>query len=276
MTISDSSEQSAIFSFADGELGPISNWFIRSLERFTGQPLIKQLYLDYINDGRPDELFWQDAVNRLNIVPNIHFETGAYIPKTGKLLVIANHPYGVVDGLILCSEISKVRSDFKILTHQVLRQAPAVNHQILPVDFSETPNALKTNMETRHHALKHLHDDGALILFPSGGISLAPRIIGTARDNTWKSFTGKLAQIPDTTILPFFFSGQNSLIYMAGRKINQTLGYSLMFREICRMMGRDIEVTIRKPIDSASLKAFKDRNEITHYLRALTYGQDTA
>jgi hypothetical protein len=63
---------------------------------------------------------------------------------------------------------------------------------------------------------------------------------------------------------------------MAGRKINQTLGYSLMFREICRMMGRDIEVTIRKPIDSASLKAFKDRNEITHYLRALTYGQDTA
>jgi putative hemolysin len=276
MTASDTSEPIPIFSFATGELGPISNWIIRSLERFTGQPRIKRLYLDYVNDGRPDELFWQDAVSRLNITPDVHFEPDAYIPKTGRLLVIANHPYGVVDGLILCSEISKVRPDYKIITHQVLRQAPAVKHQILPIDFSETPAALATNMETRHEAVKQLQDHGALILFPSGGISLAPRIIGTARDAQWKTFAAKLAQIPDTTILPIFFSGQNSLSYMAGRKISQTLGYSLMFREICRMIGQDIKVTIRKPIHSASLKAFKDRNEITNYLRALTYGQDKA
>lgn len=276
MNASNTSEPIPIFSFATGELGPISNWIIRSLERFTGQPRIKRLYLDYVNDGRPDELFWQDAVSRLNITPDVHFEPDAYIPKTGRLLVIANHPYGVVDGLILCSEISKVRPDYKIITHQVLRQAPAVKHQILPIDFSETPAALTTNMETRHEAVKQLQDYGALILFPSGGISLAPRIIGTARDNKWKTFAAKLAQIPDTTILPIFFSGQNSLSYMAGRKISQTLGYSLMFREICRMIGQDIKVTIRKPIHSTSLKAFKDRNEITNYLRALTYGQDTA
>lgn len=276
MNASNTSEPIPIFSFATGELGPISNWIIRSLERFTGQPRIKRLYLDYVNDGRPDELFWQDAVSRLNITPDVHFEPDAYIPKTGRLLVIANHPYGVVDGLILCSEISKVRPDYKIITHQVLRQAPAVKHQILPIDFSETPAALTTNMETRHEAVKQLQDYSALILFPSGGISLAPRIIGTARDNKWKTFAAKLAQIPDTTILPIFFSGQNSLSYMAGRKISQTLGYSLMFREICRMIGQDIKVTIRKPIHSTSLKAFKDRNEITNYLRALTYGQDTA
>ncbi len=276
MTASDTSEPIPIFSFADGELGPVSSWFIRSLERFTGQPRIKRLYLDYVNDGRPDELFWQDAVGRLNITTKVAFEPDAYIPKTGRLLVIANHPFGVVDGLILCSEISKIRHDYKIITHQVLRQAPAVRHQILPIDFSETPAALATNMETRHSAVKQLQDDGALILFPSGGISLAPRIFGTAQDTQWKTFAGKLAQIPDTMILPIFFSGQNSLSYMAGRKISQTLGYSLMFREICRMIGQEIKITIRKPVHSASLKSFKDRNEITGYLRALTYGQDSA
>ena len=134
-----------IFSVANGGLGPVSSAFIRGVEKITGQPKIKQLYLDYVNDDRPDDLFWQDAVQRLKLNVRLNYDSGAFIPKTGRLLVIANHPFGVIDGLILCSEISKVRQDYKIITHQVLRQAPAVMHQILPIDFDTTEEALKTN-----------------------------------------------------------------------------------------------------------------------------------
>jgi len=261
-----------IFSFANGELGPISNVLIRGIEKFTGQPRIKKIYVDYVSAGRPDHLFWQDAVERLNLKPNIKFDPGAYIPETGRLVIVANHPFGVIDGLVICSEISKRRNDFKIITHQVLRQAPAVMHQILPIDFDTTEEALQTNMQTRRDAIRQVQDGGALILFPAGGISLAPKVIGPAQDVEWKTFAAKLALIEDTTILPVYFTGQNSISYQAARKVSQTLGYSLMFREIVRRIGSHVDVTIRKPVTSGELSSFSDRNEITAYLRDLTYG----
>lgn len=272
-SIDISNEPTPIFSFADSELGPISNALIRGLERYTGQPLIKQLYFDYIEDDRPNALFWQDAVKRLNLTVDLKMDPGAFIPKTGRLLVVANHPFGVIDGLILCSELSKVRSDYKIITHQVLRQAPAVMHQILPIDFEETEAALKTNMQTRKEAMQQIKDGGALVLFPAGSISLAPNLIGTAEDLEWKTFSARLASIEDTTILPVFFNGQNSLSYMIARNISMTLGYSLMFREICQKIGTTIDVTIRKPITSDELKHFDNRNDIAKHLRDLTYGK---
>lgn len=272
-SIDISNEPTPIFSFADSELGPISNALIRGLERYTGQPLIKQLYFDYIEDDRPNALFWQDAVKRLNLTVDLKMDPGAFIPKTGRLLVVANHPFGVIDGLILCSELSKVRSDYKIITHQVLRQAPAVMHQILPIDFEETEAALKTNMQTRKQAMQQIKDGGALVLFPAGSISLAPNLIGTAEDLEWKTFSARLASIEDTTILPVFFNGQNSLSYMIARNISMTLGYSLMFREICQKIGTTIDVTIRKPITSDELKHFDNRNDIAKHLRDLTYGK---
>ncbi|XDZ65171.1 lysophospholipid acyltransferase family protein [Alphaproteobacteria bacterium LSUCC0684] len=265
-----------IFSFANGELGPISNALIRGIEKFTGQPRIKKIYVDYVNDDRPNHLFWQDAVERLNLNVNIQFDPGAYIPEKGRLVVIANHPFGVIDGLVICSEISRVRTDFKIITHQVLRQAPAVMHQILPIDFDTTEHALHTNMQTRKDAIRQVQDGGALILFPAGGISLAPKVIGPAQDVEWKTFAAKLALIENTTILPVFFTGQNSISYQAARKVSQTLGYSLMFREIVRRIGTNVDVTIRKPVSTEELGRFSGRNEITAYLRDLTYGTTTA
>jgi len=272
MDLAQKKDNVPIFSFANGELGPISNALIRGIEKFTGQPRIKKIYVDYVSADRPNHLFWQDAVDRLNLNPNITFDPGAYIPETGRLVIVANHPFGVIDGLVICSEISKRRNDFKIITHQVLRQAPAVMHQILPIDFDTTESALQTNMQTRRDAIRQVQDGGALILFPAGGISLAPNVIGPAQDVEWKTFAAKLALIKDTTILPVYFTGQNSISYQAARKVSQTLGYSLMFREIVRRIGSSVDMTIRKPVTSEDLSSFSDRNEITAYLRDLTYG----
>jgi len=272
MDLAQNKNNIPIFSFANGEMGPISNAIIRGIEKFTGQPRIKKIYVDYVNDSRPNHLFWQDAVERLSLKVNIGFDPGAYIPEKGRLVVIANHPFGVIDGLVLCSEISKRRLDFKIITHAVLRQAPAVMHQILPIDFDTTEEALHTNMQTRKDAIRQVQDGGALILFPAGGISLAPKVIGPAQDVEWKTFAAKLAMIEDTTILPVYFTGQNSISYQAARKVSQTLGYSLMFREIVRRIGTSVDVTIRKPVAAQELARFSGRNEITSYLRDLTYG----
>ena len=133
----DNLDAHPIFSFANGELGPMASGFIRAMEKVTGQPKIKKLYFDYVDDERPRELFWTDALKRLNISYDARREPGAEIPKTGPVLVIANHPFGVIDGLVLCAMMSEIRQDYKIITHQVLRQAPAVMDKILPIDFAK-------------------------------------------------------------------------------------------------------------------------------------------
>lgn len=272
----DNLDAHPIFSFANGELGPMASGFIRAMEKVTGQPKIKKLYFDYVDDERPRELFWTDALKRLNISYDARREPGAEIPKTGPVLVIANHPFGVIDGLVLCAMMSEICQDYKIITHQVLRQAPAVMDKILPIDFAETETALATNLETRREAHKHLKNDGAVIIFPAGGISLAPNLIGPAFDSEWKTFAAKLAQTKDTTIVPFFFDGRNSVVYQAARRVSVTLGYSLMFREICKQMNRQVKLTVRTPINSKELDAFSNRNDITDFLRRRTYGQSDA
>lgn len=262
-----------IFSFANGEMGPVASGFIRAMEKVTGQPKIKKLYFDYVDDERPSELFWTDALERLNISYNLHNEAKAQIPRTGRLLIVANHPFGVIDGLVLCSMLSKIRDDYRIITHQVLRQAPAVMDKILPIDFAETPAALATNLNTRTEAQKFLKSGGAVIVFPAGGISLAPNFIGPAFDVEWKTFAAKLAQQQDTTVIPFFFHGRNSVLYQMARRMSVTLGYSLMFREICKQMNSEVQVTMRAPIQSDALSALTTRQEIIEFLRNRTYGE---
>ena len=269
-------DQHPIFSFANGEMGPLSNHFIRSIEKVTGQPRIRRLYFDYVEDDLPAQNFWSDALARLDIAINLQAEShagvAAAIPATGRVLAIANHPFGVIDGLAMCAIMAKTRQDYKIITHRVLRQAPAVMDKILPIDFDETEGALANNLKTRADARAHLMAGGAVIIFPAGAISLAPNFVGDAIDTDWKTFAAKLAMAEDTTTVPFFFDGRNSLLYQVARRISVTLGYSLMFREICKMMGHTVKVHMRTPIHSDELAQFGSRHDVTQFLRDRTYG----
>ena len=261
-----------IFTFADGEMGPISNTLIRSIERFSGQPKIRKLYFDYVEEDRPYASFWADALDKLSIKIDLQRDAGAMIPRTGSTLVVANHPYGVIDGLVLCALMAEVRSDYKIITHRVLKQAPATMDKILPIDFDETEAALATNIETRQQAAEHLKQGGAVIIFPAGAISLAPNLVGDAYDKEWKTFAAKLATQPDTVTVPFLFDGQNSLLFQAARKISLTLAYSLMFHEICKLMGSTVLLTMRRPVHAEELGTLGNRKAVTQFLRDRTYG----
>ena len=127
----------------------------------------------------------------INIIDNS--EQGIKIPAKGPLIMIANHPFGIIDGLIMCSLASKVRSDFKILTHETLQFAPELGKYILPIDFSENKKeTIKNNIKTTQKAKRHLLNNGLLIIFPSGSVSVAKNTKSAAEDDEWKQFTAKI------------------------------------------------------------------------------------
>jgi putative hemolysin len=138
-----------LFSYATASDPPLKRGMIRLVETATGQPRLKKMYLDNRRHPRANESFFQAVVRKLALDVRYDADALAAIPKTGPVVVVANHPYGVLDGVVISWLIGKVRSDFVVLTNAVLMRAPEVNGFILPVDFSETEEALKTNLATR-------------------------------------------------------------------------------------------------------------------------------
>src|SRR4051794_29714526 len=149
-----------LFSYAAPDDPPVKRGFIRLVERATGQPELKRLYVANQRDPRPDESFWEAAVRSLALDVRYGEAALARIPRTGPVVIVANHPYGVLDGLVICWLVEKVRRDFVVLTHAVLTRAPETREFILPIDFTGTEEARQTNLATRAAARARLDGGG--------------------------------------------------------------------------------------------------------------------
>lgn len=259
------------FSYASDELSKLAQHVVRGIERVTGQPRIKRMYLDYRKLQRPRELFWSDAVAALRLRLELDRPPAEALPARGPLVVVANHPFGVVDGVVLCWMVSQVRRDFRILTHRVLHQAPEVRDQVLPVDFSETPEALENNLRSRRAAREILDQGGVLILFPAGAVAFSKGVRGPAVDLPWGGLAAKLALASGAGVLPVFFAGQNSRLYQVAANIHQTLKYALLFHEVRNKIGSRVTARLGTAISHERLRAQGDSRAVTQLLRDAVY-----
>jgi putative hemolysin len=194
------------------------------------------------------------------------------LPKQGPLLVIANHPYGVLDGLAIGYLTTLVRSDVKIMAHSLLCQPKEVRAFMLPVDFGGTTEAQQTSLITRRRALEWLRDGHVVVVFPAGGVSTSQSPLhGHAIDNAWHPFIAKLARVRDVIILPVFFHGQNSRLFQIATHLSYPLRLALLFRESMRLIGGKLKVSIGETVPSTGLDKTTDRVAFMKQLRSLVY-----
>ena len=264
------------FTFASSEVNKFSQNFIKIAELFTGKLKLKKLYDQYLSEKKPPENFWHDAINKLQLKINVSFHSNHQIPSRGRLIVIANHAFGVADGVTICSLFSKVRQDYKMITHKVLRHADAVKEKIIPIDFSKSREAILANINARKEAEQVLSKDGVVVLFPSGQIATKENLKKNtkAHDGEWKQFTSKLVVKTKSPVLPIYFEGQNSQLYHIANKIGQTFRYSLMMYELKRKIGDTINVHLGEIIPYSELQELGDLIKITRFLRNKTYSLD--
>lgn len=259
------------FSYASDEVSRLSQKFIRGVEKISGQPRIRRIYEDYTKRGRPPELFWADAIEALRLRVAVTRGSIRALASSGPQIVIANHPFGVIDGIIICQLVSQVRGDYKVMTHSILYQAPEVRRHIIPIDFSGSEGALAHNLRSRREAHRTLADGGVLIVFPAGAVATAKSLRGPAIDKPWGTFTAQLALRSNADVLPVHFSGQNSRLYQLASQVNLTLKLSLLFHEVKNKMGRRFPVAIGEPIPNGLIRAIGDLPAITDYLKAATF-----
>jgi len=238
----------------------------------SGQPYLKWLYEDHLAKPLPDENFWDAAVRRLELKIVCNEDVLAHWPNTGSLIVVSNHPFGVLDGVVICHLVARVREDFRVLTNSVLMRAKEVREFLLPIDFTESEEAVQTNIQSRAAAKKHLMNAGCLIVFPAGGVSTTPTPWHKrAIDAEWKTYTGRLIAQAKAPVAPVFFAGQNSRIFQIASHISMTLRLSLLFKEVHDRIGSDLHIRIGEPVPFEKLPATGDRQYFMRHLREMTY-----
>lgn len=243
---------------------------IRGVERISGQPRLRNLYLNWAENPDPGESVFAAAVRILRLDIRTQGKSLDQVPRSGGLLLIANHPYGIVDGLTIGHLGQKLRSKVHILTNSLLCQTEEIRPYLLPVDFSGTAEARRISGETRRRAAEALAAGEAVAIFPAGGVATANKPLrGAAVDAEWHPFVGRLATMPGVTTLPLHFSGQNSRLFQIASHLSYPLRVALIFHETRRKIGRQVRVTLGNPIPAADLRAM-DRGEVARHLRRVT------
>ena len=265
---------SKYFSYADPDDPILKKILIRSIEYLTGQPKLFKLYKTYQEKPERWKSFWDGCVNLLKLRINISNVDLDKIPETGPAIVVANHPFGVLDGLVLSWIVSQKRKDFKLLVHSLLLRAPETKGNLLPIDFTGDKQALLTNLDTRKKARKHISDGGCIIIFPSGTVSTTLKFYQKktkAFDCEWKKFTSRLIKQTDPNIIPINFPGTNSLAFQIFSHISLVLRSSLLFFEIKRRINSDVEVFVGESFKYSELEDDLSNDELADLLRTKTY-----
>jgi len=245
---------------------------IKLMENASGRvSLIKRAcgYEDEVANGGD---FWQVMVQRYGL--NLDIVSGSLdnIPCDKPLIMIANHPYGILDGLMMGYILKHTRGDFRILAHKVFRRAEDLNRVILPISFDETKEAVKLNLETRKVALDYLNKGGAIGIFPGGTVSTAAKPFAHPMDPAWRSFTARLIAKSGATVVPLFFDGANSSLFQYASRLHYNLRMGLLIKEFRARVDTRVRVVIGEPIDPSEMKAReKDARALMDYLRQSTY-----
>ena len=260
------------FSYADPNDPIHRKALIRSIEFVSGQPYLYNIYREYQKNPDRWNSFWDGCVDLLQLDVDFDEEKIKKIPSEGPLMIVANHPFGVLDGLVICWLTSKIRSEFKVLTHSLLLRASETKDFLLPIDFSENKNAMITNLETRKTARKILDEGGTIVVFPGGTVSTTKRFYNrTALDPNWRNFTSRLIKRSKPTILPLHFTGQNSFLFQTASHLSETLRSSLLFHEVKRRINTKVPVIIGDPISYSDIDENLSNTELSEYLRNITY-----
>lgn len=245
---------------------------INAVEKLSGRDKLEKLYgqvLEQLDDSRS---IWSLMLEKLRV--NLHFvqDRQSAIPSQGPLVFISNHPFGVVDGIVLCHLVSQYRPDFKILVNQALCKDETINPFLLPIDFSETKTAVRTNIQTKNEALNKLNANSAIAIFPSGGVATAQGLNPKARELEWKRFVAKLIRQSGATVVPVYFFGQNSLLFQYVSHLHTDVRLGLLLNEVRNKIGRAIHLSVGQPITAADYGQYKTTDEMLAFLKNSVFG----
>lgn len=254
--------------FTHTPLAAIASAGVRWVERLFGIPLLNSVYSEAVDSSAH---FADAALQALRTTYALSEAQLAKIPRSGPLIVVANHPYGAVDGLVLNSVLRRARGDVKLFGSVLLRKMPAYRDDFFLVDNFGGPDAPARNIAATKAAMRWLRNGHCLGVFPAGEVSHRTWRHPQVADPAWNAMPARLAQATGATVLPIYFDGHNSTTFQLAGLIHPRLRTVLLAREVERCRNRRLRFVVGNPISSRRIRDFGTPDELTGYLRLRTY-----
>lgn len=280
-------------SYANPGQPALKRWFIRSVETLSGRERYARLYGIWRSEIVPCGQKVFGAMLDLVDVGVRH--QGAWPPASlpdTPVVIVANHPFGIGDGAAALALAEQLGRPFRVMINAELLKIPEMAAYSLPVDFTETREAVANNIAVRHEAVRLLKQGVTIVVFPAGGVATAPKGFGKARDLSWKIFPARLVQEAKASVIPMYFSGQNGRLFhivsgpmgLLDREnrlarflgaLSLTLRTSLLIREFARLSGKTISVTIGDVIPWSRLEPVRDRKALLDLFHRSVFALET-
>ncbi|UWQ12501.1 lysophospholipid acyltransferase family protein [Aliiroseovarius crassostreae] len=206
----------------------------------TGKLAIIRMVRKVEKQGVPKgQAFWRACLDVMGIDVQTPVEELAHIPLDGPVVVVANHPHGLVDGMVLAQLIGQRRDDYRILTRSVLDGIDEVaSSYMIPVPFPHDPEAQRKMVEMRAKTMEWLKEGGLVTLFPSGVVASSDTLWGPPVERDWNVFTAQLIRRSGARVVPIYFPGANSRWYQIANRLSPTLRQGLLLREIVKSCNK--------------------------------------
>ncbi|MGH9750690.1 MAG: lysophospholipid acyltransferase family protein [Candidatus Polarisedimenticolia bacterium] len=241
-----------------------------ALERALALPALNRVYAGIAagGDGRG---FADRALEALGIRYEVPDGDLRSVPAHGPLIVVANHPRGGADGLVLLSLLRRVRPDVRILGNFLLERIPELRPDLFPVDPFGGDGAGARSRAGLRAAIRWVRGGGALIVFPAGEVSRLSLREGRVADPPWDRTAGRLALQCRVPVLPIFLAGRNGPLFQIAGLLHPRLRTALLPRALLDLRGRTVQARTGGPIRPERLRSLPDAEAVTSYLRARTH-----
>jgi len=254
-------------SYASDTQGWLSRGVTAGVERALGRHRIEGHYFALKARGLGSQRFFVEALERSGITVDANVDVLDALPADRPVIYLANHPFGVVDGLILCNLALRAHGDFRVVINALLCQDRELARHFLPIDFSGTRAAERRNVRAKQLASEALERRIPVVLFPSGMVSTANRFgFGSVRDAPWTTFAAKLVHRHRPTVVPAYFHGRNSRPFHIASHIAEPLRMAMLMHEALRRFDTRVQLDIGDPLPPGRYGHISGRRALTDFL----------
>ena len=214
--------------------------------------------------------FADHLLENMNITIDVAPEQLENIPKEGGFIVVSNHPFGGIEGVMLLSVVAKRRPDFKLMANFILSHIPNLKDCFFSVNPFEKNPEWKSSVGGVKGAIQHVAAGKGLGIFPAGEVS---RYHGHdyPEDLPWSNSIARIIKNANVPVIPVFWDGQNSARFYRWDKINSMLGTARLTRELANKRDQRVILQIGRPILPAEVEAYEKPAELAAYLRSRSY-----
>ena len=257
-------------SIFPGPIGTLIRPFEPTLQRFFFPDELVDT-LARAGSGAEGAAFADRFLHEFNITYELSREDRARIPASGPALIVANHPFGFLEGFLLFSILEKIRTDYRVAANSLLSSVPAVQNKVIGLNPFSEQGATRENARALRASMSWLAAGGLLVMFPAGEVAHLKWAEHMVADPKWNSTAIRLARKAGCPIIPLFFDGSNSIPFQMLGTIHPKLRTLNLARELMKKRKRTIHLRVGSAIPASVLRSYSDPEAATEYARARVY-----